>query len=154
MSFRSAVAASYASIDQKQAVIEMIARKSPEHLNEILVIDYNAEVLADLKRIGVSGHIGDISRAEVLEQAGIAHASVIVATIPEMLIKGIDSVRLVKLCRLLSPHSTIIASADFKNRVSSLQDAGAQKVVLPYFLAGEACADLIITKMKRTSHQQ
>ncbi|HEY1407019.1 MAG TPA: cation:proton antiporter, partial [Spirochaetota bacterium] len=127
-----------------QTLIEMIVKRAPDLVPYLLVVDYNAEILAKLKSAGIAGYLGDISRIETLEKAGVSHSQVIVATIPQMLLKGITSERLIGILRQIAPGASIIASADFKNQVSFLKKAGADRVILPYFLAGEQCADLVM----------
>ncbi|HNX60700.1 MAG TPA: NAD-binding protein, partial [Spirochaetota bacterium] len=133
-----------------QALIEMIGKRAPDLIPYLLVIDYNAEILKKLKSAGIEGYLGDISRIETLEKAGISRAQVIVATIPQMLLKGIDNERLIRTLRQIAPGASIIASADFKNQVSFLEQAGADRVILPYFLAGDQCAEMVIGILGRT----
>jgi hypothetical protein len=128
-----------------QYLIEMIAKKMPMLLPQILVIDYNIEALTKLRSIGVAGYLGDISRADVLEKAGISRANIIIATIPPMLLKGTSISRLVELCRGLAPHAEIIASADFKSQIAEMKEAGASRIIMPYYVAGEECADIVIS---------
>jgi Kef-type K+ transport system membrane component KefB len=132
-----------------QALIEMIVKRAPHLIPHICVVDYNAEILNQLRKTGIAGHLGDISRMETLEKAGISRARVVISTIPQMLLKGTDSARLIRMVRQLSPNASIIASADFKNQVPALEEAGADRVILPYFVAGEECADMVIGIMGR-----
>jgi Kef-type K+ transport system membrane component KefB len=131
-----------------QYFIEMLAKKSPDLLESVVVIDYNKEAMNKLSQSGVAGHLGDMSRLEVLERAGVKEAKIIIATIPTMLIKGTRIELLVKMCRQLAPDASIIASADFRSQIEEMKIAGADKIILPYLNAGDQCAAEVISILK------
>jgi Kef-type K+ transport system membrane component KefB len=131
-----------------QYFIEMLAKKSPDLLGSVLVIDYNKEAMNKLSQSGVAGHLGDMSRLEVLERAGIKEAKIIIATIPPMLLKGTKSELLITMCRELAPDASIIASADFRSQIEEMKTAGADIIILPYLNAGDQCASEVISILK------
>jgi Kef-type K+ transport system membrane component KefB len=131
-----------------QYFIEMLAKRAPSLLDSVCVIDYNIEAKNKMAAMGVASHLGDFTRVEVLESAGVSHARVIIATIPSMLIKGAVISTLVKQCRVLAPEASIIASADFRSQIDEMKSAGADKIILPYLGAGDQCVTEVMDIMK------
>jgi Kef-type K+ transport system membrane component KefB len=126
-----------------RSLVEALAARDPGMLARILVIDYNLEVLKELKGMGIAGAFGDISSLDTLEHAHLDHAELILSTIPDMLLKGTDNLSLVKTCRAFAPNATIIATADIPDQAERLRQAGANGVLLPYTLIGEHLAALV-----------
>jgi Kef-type K+ transport system membrane component KefB len=131
-----------------QYFIEMLAKRSPDLLSEVCVIDYNIEAKNKMSAMGVASHLGDFTRVEVLESVGVKHARVIIATIPSMLIKGAVISTLVQQCRILAPEASIIASADFRSQIEDMKQAGADKIILPYLSAGDQCVTEVMDILK------
>jgi Kef-type K+ transport system membrane component KefB len=126
-----------------KSLIEVISQNYPDLLDKILVIDFNLEVLKELKAINVAGLFGDISHMDTLEHAHIEEAQVILSTIPDLLLKGTNNYELVIACRNLAPNATIVATADLAEQTENLKAAGANEVLLPYSMAGEFLADYV-----------
>lgn len=135
-----------------KSFIEIVAQKNPQILKEILVIDFNPEVLKELKRMDVAGLFGDISSLDTLEHAHLNEAEVILSTIPDMLLKGTNNLRIVKACRALAAQAVIVATADSTEQAEKLKIAGANEVLLPYTMAGEYLADFIQRFSKEGNH--
>ena len=126
------------------ALIHTLYQIRPELLEQIQVIDYNSEYRKELDDIGVKFIAGDISSSVTLEHAHIRNSEVIIATIPDFLLKGINNEKLISLCRLLAPNAFIYANAEYVKQIRKLLDAGANEVILPYAIAGEKIANDII----------
>ncbi len=131
-----------------KALIDHFKEIQPDLLHKILVVDYNLEVLKELSNHGIKGIFGDISHSDTLEFAEIDRASVIISTVPDYLLKGIDNLRLVKSCRELAPDAIIYATSDIPENIPKLEKAGANKVILPYSLAGISLANEINSNIK------
>lgn len=127
-----------------RAFIDSIRAAKSDLANKITVIDFNIEVLKELKSSGIHTIFGDIGSFETLHHSGIENAKIILSTIPDMLLKGTTNIKLVQKCRSLAPNATIYATADFKDQNELLKIAGANIVILPYSLAGDYIADLIL----------
>jgi hypothetical protein len=125
-------------------LVESLALKQPELLKKLLVIDFNPVTLDELRARGVAGLFGDIGSMETLQHAHISHAKFIVSTIPDLLLKGIDNVGLVRICKAIAPHATIIATADDARHEQRLRAEGASAVVRVYEVAGDALAQTLI----------
>ncbi len=130
-----------------RALIEELTANHPQLLARILVIDFNLEVLEELKRLGVAAKFGDISSLDTLKHAHLDRAEVIVSTIPDMLLKGTDNLSLVRTCHAFAPEAAIIATADLPAQAERLRAAGAVSVLLPYTLVGEQLAGLLYERL-------
>ena len=64
--------------------------------------------------------------------AGIERAKVVLCSIPDDLLRGIDTKALVKLVRRINPDAKIIANAIHLADWQVLRDAGADIVYLPH----------------------
>jgi hypothetical protein len=65
---------------------------------------------------------------EVLRQAGVDGAEVIVSSVPDELQKGTTNAQLVRQLRQLAPRAVIIANCSQVSQVSSSRAAGADHV--------------------------
>jgi Kef-type K+ transport system membrane component KefB len=130
-----------------RSLIEELTANHPQLLERILVIDFNLEVLKELKGMGVAATFGDISSLDTLKHAHLDRAEVILSTIPDMLLKGTDNLGLVRACRAFAPQATIIATADVPEQAERLRQAGANGVLLPYTLVGEHLAGLLYERL-------
>lgn len=133
------------------AVTEGLAESSPELLKKVLVIDFNLEVLQLLQSRGIHGIFGDISSMDTLHHAHVERASIILATIPDMLLKGTNNAEIVRNCRALAPNALIVATADSVNQIEQLKSFGANEVILPYSLIGDRVSGFIIDEFKKIS---
>ncbi|MBI1869677.1 MAG: cation:proton antiporter [Chlamydiae bacterium] len=131
-----------------KSLVEMLAQRNPALLSQMLVIDFNPEVLKELKKMNIAGIFGDISSIDTLEHAHIDEAQIILLTIPDMLLKGTNNLKLVKACRSLSPNAVIVATADSTDQVKKLLTSGANEVLLPYTMAGEFLANFLEGKFR------
>lgn len=113
------------------------------------MIDFNLEVLKELGDRQVKGIFGDISSMDTLDHARVASASVILSTIPDMLLKNTNNLSLVKTCRLLAPNAVIVATADSSEQIEDLKINGANEVLLPYSLIGDHIARMILAEYRK-----
>ena len=127
-----------------RALIEGLSQRAPEVLPKMRIIDFNTEVLREMRERGVTGTFGDLSSLDTLEHAHLHHAKMILSTIPDMLLKGTDNQTLVKACRALAPHAAIVATADDARHEQVLRAEGADFVVNPNSLAGDLTAALVV----------
>lgn len=132
-----------------RALIDKIEETAPDLLKKILVIDFNLEVLKELGDRQVKGVFGDISSMDTLDHARVASASIILSTIPDMLLKNTSNLSLVKTCRLLAPNAVIVATADSTEQIEDLKINGANEVLLPYSLIGDHIARMILAVYRK-----
>jgi len=136
-----------------RAYVEALSARNPAALAKLLVIDFNPVTLEELKTRGVAGVFGDIASMETLEHAHIAHAKVILSTIPDLLLKGVDNLTLTRMCRAIAPHAHIIATADDPAHENRLRREGADGAVKLYEAAAEDLAGLVTQSMNAMSHR-
>jgi Kef-type K+ transport system membrane component KefB len=126
-----------------RAVVEAIARTKPSLLGHIVVVDFNPLTLEEVRAKGICGMFGDISSLETLKLAHLERAQIILSTIPDLLLRGIDNLGLVRLCRAVAPHAAIVATANDERHERRLRSEGATFVVRPHELVGECLAEFV-----------
>ena len=113
------------------SLLEEIERHAPALKQEIGVVDFNPETVHELRQRGIHVHYGDISHADSLRHAGIEHAEVILSTIPDHYLRGINNLRMVQMLRRLNPKAAIIATAETLKDAREVYAAGAAYVSVP-----------------------
>ncbi|MBN1381278.1 MAG: cation:proton antiporter [Deltaproteobacteria bacterium] len=132
-----------------RAFIQKLSETAPEMIKKVLVIDFNLEVLKELNALGVKGLFGDIGSMDTLEHAHIRQADLIISTIPDMLLKGTTNLNIVHTCRQLAPKAVIVATADSADQIDPLKRRGANDVLLPYSMIGDALAGFVKDTLDR-----
>jgi Kef-type K+ transport system membrane component KefB len=122
------------------SLLEEIIKQKPTLLPEIQVVDFNPRVIQELRKRNVSVVYGDISQRDVLVHAGIGYAHIIICTVPDMLLKGANNLRLLKQVRDLNPTAKIIVHSEQLSNVQAMYSAGASYVSAPRLLEA---ADLV-----------
>ncbi|GAB7078475.1 cation:proton antiporter domain-containing protein [Megalodesulfovibrio paquesii] len=100
-------------------------------LRRSLVIDFNPQVHAELKRRGLACMYGDIASLDTLHHAHMGHAAVIVATIPDTILRGVTNMRLLAAARRVAPHARVIVTTNTLAKATALYEAGADFVFIP-----------------------
>jgi Kef-type K+ transport system membrane component KefB/Trk K+ transport system NAD-binding subunit len=98
-----------------------------------VVIDYDPEVIDSLEERKVKHIYGDAMDVELLEEANVSKAKLIVSTItdPEV------NLFLLNFLERKKSNAVVIAQADNPKEASKLYDEGASYVILPHFIGGE-----------------
>lgn len=110
------------------SLLEEMQRHAPDLIGEVSVVDFSPVARSGLLKRDVHVIYGDIAQRDTLVHAGVDKAEVIVSSVPNSLLKGTDSVRLVRMLRGISPTAKIIATADVLSEVPKLIEAGANYV--------------------------
>jgi Trk K+ transport system NAD-binding subunit len=92
---------------------------------------------------GVHCHYGDISNAETLRHAGVANARIVVSSVSDWFLKGIDNLRLLRLIRSLAPQARVIVTADTLAHAEDLYAEGAAYVIIPPALGARHLYELL-----------
>jgi voltage-gated potassium channel Kch len=92
------------------------------------VVDFSPVVRKGLVDRGVPITYGDISQRDTLVHAGVSHAEILICSVPDSLLKGSTTERLVRQLRALAPHARIFATAEQLSAVPTLYAAGADYV--------------------------
>ncbi len=97
-----------------------------------LVVELDAERVAELRRKGVPTLYGDAANSEVLSHAGLDHARALVVTLPD----EAAAEMVVATARDRAPNLPIIARATTTEGVRRLAQLGAQDVIHPELEGG------------------
>ena len=100
------------------------------------VIELNPTAIESAAREGVVVYLGDATKADVLEHAGIHDAAVVVVTVPDTR----TAVGTIRMVRSLMPRVMIIARGRYHRHIAQLEDAGASLVVDEEQMVGEGLA--------------
>jgi Kef-type K+ transport system membrane component KefB len=100
-------------------------------LGRLLVIDFNPDVHAELKRRGIACKYGDVASMQTLHHAEVHDAKLVVSTIPDTILKGTSNLRLLQQARRLCPHASVVVTANRTAAALELYDAGADFVFVP-----------------------
>ena len=112
-----------------------LAESDPELVKQTLVVDFNVALHPAIAATGAHVHYGDLANPETLHHVGLNEARVIVCTIPDDLLRGIDNKSLVHIVREMAPDAVIIANAIAIDEIHKVYEAGADYVYLNRFEA-------------------
>jgi Kef-type K+ transport system membrane component KefB len=107
-----------------------IRRRRPDLLKDVLVVDFNVALHADIAATGARVTYGDISSFEMLEHLGVDRAQVIACTIPDDVLKGTTNLKLTEGLRALNPKARLIVNAIAFADAAPMYEAGADFVYL------------------------
>jgi voltage-gated potassium channel Kch len=110
---------------------------------EFSVVDFNPLLADGLGKLHVPFTYGDISFMDTLEHAGVDKAKVLVASIPDDFLRGIDNKKLLQTLRKVNPGAAIIVTAENLGVAAQLYDAGADYVLVQRILSAEHLAGVI-----------
>ncbi len=98
-----------------------------------VVIDYDPEVIEVLETRKIHHIYGDATDMELLEEAGVSKAKLIVSTVTDFEVNSF----LINFLDRKNSNSVFIAQADNPKQAAALYDLGASYVILPHFIGGE-----------------
>jgi len=107
------------------------------------IIELNPAALESVGRQGIVMHLGDATKTEVLEHAGIQDASVVVVTVPD----SRTAVGMIRTIRMLLPDVKIIARGRFHRHIPLLEEAGAELVVDEEQMVGARLAEITVSQL-------
>jgi Kef-type K+ transport system membrane component KefB len=137
------------------SLLAEIERNRPNLLPEICVIDFNPVVHEKLKQRNIYAVYGDITARDVLHHAGVSHAEIIICSLPNMVLKGANNLKILRQLRELNPHGQIIVHAELLSDVPALYAAGASYVTAPRLLeASDLLRMLDAAEKKALDHKR
>ena len=98
-----------------------------------VVVDYDPEVIETMERRGVNYLYGDATDIELLEEAGIDRAKLIVSTITDFETNSI----LLSHVENRNPKAVVICEAENPRQAAKLYRQGATYVILPHYIGSE-----------------
>ena len=104
-----------------------------------VVIDYDPEVIDVIEERKLNYLYGDATDVELLEEAGVQHAKLIVSTIPDYQINMV----LLNYLKTKNRDAIVIIHADDPYEAAKLYEAGASYVVLPHYIGSEKISEFI-----------
>lgn len=106
---------------------------------KFLVIDYDPDVIDVLEHQKIDFLYGDATDVELLHEAGIDRAKLVVSTINDHQ----SNLFLVKLIEKMNPKAAIICHADNIREATALYEAGASYVMIPHHIGSERMSAFI-----------
>jgi Kef-type K+ transport system membrane component KefB len=125
-----------------------LQQSDPELVHETLVVDFNVALHGAIAETGAHVHYGDLSNSETLHHIGLNNARIVVCTIPDDLLRGINNRSLVRMVRGLNPDAVIIANAVSLDQVPLIYAAGANYVYMSRFEAATALDEAVHEALK------
>ncbi len=104
-----------------------------------LVVDYDPDVIDILEHQKIDFLYGDATDLELLHEAGVDKAKMIVSTINEHQ----TNLFLVQLIEKMNPDAAVICHADNIKQATELYDAGASYVMIPHHIGSERMSAFI-----------
>ncbi|HET9721531.1 MAG TPA: cation:proton antiporter [Candidatus Saccharimonadales bacterium] len=104
-----------------------------------VVIDYDPDVIDTVEQRKLNYLYGDATDVELLEEAGVDSAKLIVSTIPDYQTNKV----LVDYIKHKNHEAIIIIHADDPYEAAKLYEAGASYVILPHYLGSEKLSEFI-----------
>jgi Kef-type K+ transport system membrane component KefB len=112
-------------------------------LDNLLVIDFNPQVIEELKRRGIACLYGDVAHMDTLHHAHIHDAELVISTIPDSILKGTDNLRILRTARRLCPSARVIVTAQRISRALELYGEGADFVFIPRLMSARQLAQVV-----------
>jgi CPA2 family monovalent cation:H+ antiporter-2 len=106
---------------------------------DFLVVDYNPETIKKLEANGVPCMYGDVGDVDVVEGLDFSNANMVISTVPD----STDTHLLIQKVREQNKQAALIVTASQLSEAMTFYTAGADYVILPYFLGGEHVSRLI-----------
>lgn len=98
-----------------------------------IVIDYDPEVIDTLEHRKIAYLYGDATDIELLEEAGLDKARLVVSTITD----HETNVFLVNLLEKINPKAVLICHSDTVAQAAELYERGASYVMMPHYIGSE-----------------
>ncbi len=107
--------------------------------DNLLVIDYNPEVISSLRKKKISCIYGDITSPELLDKVDIRKLKLVISTIPDFE----ESLHLLRKIKKINPKAKVVTTGSRISETLTLYEEGADYVVTPKVIAGQELAHII-----------
>lgn len=104
-----------------------------------VVIDYDPEIVDTLEHHQINYLYGDAMDIELLEEAGLDKAKLIVSTISDFE----TNTFLMKLLESINPRAVVVLHADSVEQATILYEMGASYVAIPHYIGTEKISSFI-----------
>jgi Kef-type K+ transport system membrane component KefB len=110
-----------------------------ENKGEVLVLDYNPEVIAKLKSKKISCVYGDVKSPDLFENLNLSELKKVISTVPDL----DDGLVLLEKLHKYNKSIQIILTAKNISDALELYENGADYVMIPRFTAGEVVTSIM-----------
>ena len=121
-----------------------ILRDMHDIKKDLLVIDYNPEIINMVANQGYHCIYGEATDEEVIEHMNLPKLKIFISTIPETK----DNISLIQKIRAVNKKTHILVTAQTIEESLKLYEHGADYVILPHFLGGEHVSSMITNLRK------
>jgi len=104
-----------------------------------VIVDYDPEVIDVIEERKLNYLYGDATDVELLEEAGVEHAKLIVSTIPDYQANTV----ILNYLRAKNPKAIVVIHADDPYEAAKLYESGASYVILPHYIGSEKVSEFI-----------
>jgi len=122
----------------------LFLKEFEKNKEELIVVDYNPEIIKSLIAKKIPCIYGDFVNEEVLAKVNLKKASMVLSTIPDFE----DNIYLIRKIRESNSDSIIFVIADRISEALELYNIGADYVILPQVVGAQKAFELI-TKIKK-----
>jgi hypothetical protein len=122
---------------------KMRPERGGAHVGDLLVIDFNPNVIAELRRRGIQCVYGDVAHIDTLQHAHIAAARLVVSTITDDILRGTSNLRILKNVRHLNPSAHVVLASDHIPQALRFYEEGADFVYVPRLHSAREMARLL-----------
>lgn len=105
----------------------------------MLVVDFNPDLIKKLIREKIPCIYGDIGDTEIIERLNFKDSEIVISTIPNEQ----DNILLIKKIKEVNEKAAIFVTAYHVDEALNLYDIGADYVILPHFLGGDRVSLLL-----------
>jgi len=121
-----------------------IVRTLQKFKRDFLVVDINPDVIDSLICQTISCIYGDIGDFEILDRIDLKNADAVISTVPGQK----DNLFLIEEVKRVNADALIVVTSDDLDAALRLYNAGADYVMLPRMLAGDAISEFMERHMK------
>jgi Kef-type K+ transport system membrane component KefB len=137
-----------ASAVLQQFEIEAKAADGDSLLHQMVVIDFNPQVLEELKRRGIRCLYGDIASMDTLHHASIHGARMVVCTLTDSVLKGTTNARLLQQLKRVCPEALVVVASETLQGALDLYADGADFVFVPRIHSAHRVAEVVRTGLE------
>ncbi len=106
---------------------------------KVLVVDDNPETIKGLMKEKINCIYGDANNLEILERINLSNVKIVVSTLPETEVNRL----LLKHIKDVNKNAVLFLTANHLEEAIYLYNHGADYVILPHLLGGEAISHLL-----------
>src|SRR3989344_276515 len=106
---------------------------------KFLTIDFNPDVISNLKKLGIEAIYGDVSDIDFIEEILRTKPKIVISTIHNLE----DNLEIIRLYKKYNKKGTVIVTTKDLVELKTLYEKGADFVILPELLSGQKIADYL-----------